>query len=121
MKRFITILVLLLATSAAFGVYRGQDLLTYCEPRIQGTFQSEDRAGQHKEMFRAGICEGYFQATIEWYELMEVKICHSDDVTVDQSIKVAVEYIKDHPEEIHNLGSYLILKSWIEAYPCEWD
>jgi hypothetical protein len=44
--------------------------------------------------------------------------CLSDGVDNGQLVRIALKYIRDHPEEDHKLSAVLLVFSWQAAFPC---
>jgi len=45
--------------------------------------------------------------------------CEPKEASGDQLIEMTKKYLVDHPSELHNTASSLILKMLIEAFPCQ--
>lgn len=43
----------------------------------------------------------------------------AEDLSASQKLNVVLQYIKDHPETQNQSVDLLILKSFVEAYPCK--
>jgi hypothetical protein len=70
--------------------------------------------------FSSGECAGYmwaimdFNPAIKWY-------CAPEGVTLGQLIKVFLKYMDEHPEQLHEDASLMLLRSLRKAFPCkEW-
>jgi hypothetical protein len=46
-------------------------------------------------------------------------ICFPPAAGIDQLAKVAVKYLADNPEGLHDNASKLTFKAWAAAYPCK--
>jgi len=49
----------------------------------------------------------------------DLSFCLPDQVTNDQIIKIFVKYLDDHPEELHQPASLLLVTSMRKAFPCK--
>jgi hypothetical protein len=45
-------------------------------------------------------------------------ICPPEHPTADQIYRIAVRYMRDHPEETHKFTSVLIFEASAAAFPC---
>jgi|SRR4051812_25210383 hypothetical protein len=46
------------------------------------------------------------------------RFCLPDSITPTQLARIFISYAKEHPEQLDERPSYLVLTSWSEAYPC---
>lgn len=88
--------------------------------------------GNASNLGHAGECLGRLGGTVDGlslaratYSNLEKKelaqlYCSPDQgVTNDQSVRIVVKYLKDHPESLHKAESTLIILALIDAFPCD--
>jgi len=96
----------------------GNDFLRVCEPR-----------GEHSTAVD-GFCSGYANGVIDGYdwafaskqgqrnEPIKGAFCPPDEINRAQQYRVAVKFMKDHPEETHRVAVALIAEAMVAAFPC---
>jgi hypothetical protein len=114
--------VVLLASANPAGDFKltasGNDFLRVCEPR-----------GGHPAAID-GLCSGYANGVIDGYDyafgLIQAQrhepvngaFCPPDGINRAQQYRVAVKFMRDHPEETHRVASALIAEAMVAAFPC---
>jgi len=121
---FITTLLLLLPTYA-LGEVDGNALLQKCEP-IEKLY--EDPASlSSKDASGVVYCLGYLDSFMETFSFQvmakivpSVPYCMPEDQLPKKDIvKVVVDYLKNHEEELGKPAGYHIFMALREAYPCD--
>jgi|HubBroStandDraft_6_1064221.scaffolds.fasta_scaffold240177_3 hypothetical protein len=110
MARLCFILIFYLISSTAYANILGDRLKQYCA-FYPGQTESTT------------MCMGYIGGTLDTFRLFErmgTKLyCEPKEASGDQLIEMTKKYLVDHPSELHNTASSLILKMLIEAFPCQ--
>lgn len=106
---------------------KGSTLLQQC----QQTLIIFD-GGKSSSTNDAAECLGLISGTLDGLEI--ARVIYSDvakqelpdlycspeqGVTKDQSVRIVVKYLKDHPESLHKAESTLIILAYIDAFPCD--
>lgn len=111
MKLLAVLCLSLWASSAIAGFKTGNQLLAECEGTVGGAID-------------LGICLGYLTSVIDTAETLVARqvtprqFCMAEGVTGGQLEKVAIKYLKEHPERLHFSGSSLALDAFEIAFPC---
>ncbi|NNB49528.1 Rap1a/Tai family immunity protein [Pseudomonas fragi] len=105
---------------------KGSQLLQQC----QETLLIFD-GGTSKHPADAARCLGTINGTVDGLDIAnsfysdQVKkdlppvICWPDEaVTKDQSVRIIVKYLREHPEKLHMGNSLLITLALVSAFPC---
>lgn len=77
------------------------------------------------EPIRGMFCLGFMAGTMDTLEVLSAaaefpKIaCKPKDVTITQLRKIFIQFTSEHPEELHNSASSIMLTALVEAFPCE--
>jgi Rap1a immunity proteins len=83
--------------------------------------------GQHPadrgEALKAGVCMGFIDgwlqlATMIKSQLSEELFCPPKGVTNRQVIDIAVKYMNDHPEKLHQPAAQILYDAVSDAFPC---
>lgn len=90
----------------------GNDVLNYC---------TADRETQ-----QYGYCVGYVASAIDthttwwasWMMLRKPMICMPRGRTDGQLALIVVKYLKEHPEDLHRDGGWMVLSALMKAFPC---
>ena len=79
--------------------------------------------------FDAGHCAGFIEGVINTQQFLEVadqnhakgfpqRFCLPENVTNDQTLKVFLKFLNDHPERLHESAVVLLIESLAQAFPC---
>jgi hypothetical protein len=86
---------------------------------------NELRNDAHKGGESFSFIHGFIEGTISGFGLCALAstnknpFCFPKGVTQGQTINVVLKYLDDHPEELHEPASILILKAVKTAWPCK--
>lgn len=68
------------------------------------------------------LCIGFIIGVADTYEFFSNgqarAVCLPPNVTVQQIRDVAANYLNDHPDVRHYSAESIVLKAWMEAFPC---
>jgi Rap1a immunity proteins len=106
--------ILLLPGFGTSEAVSGGDLLDHCND---------------KSTFHHGYCYGFIQGTIEYnaladYVLLEKKMlkspknCIGSGVSLEKSVEVVIEYLKNNSGKLNQHAGNLVLLAIDEAFPC---
>lgn len=103
-------------------------------PAIEKLYaQASDVQGGFTGLFLADVCSdkgetdifciGYLKGFSEMHTYSTVTgghefFCVPETVSVRQMQLVFLKYAENHPEELHNIGSIVLLNSLTNAFPC---
>jgi hypothetical protein len=113
---FIGVIFLLIGASAKAEELRndGHALLQDCTEALK-----ED---QNKDSLKVMWCYGYLKGIGDMRALNTMVSvppdCTPQKVTIGQMTRIVVEYLQDHPKELHYLSASLVVKAITEAFPC---
>lgn len=125
MKRMIAAALLMLWAQAGWcaelmprtvDFLTGNELLTQCG----------DGSDSHLTSTAGGLgCLGYVAAASDTHDIwvfwghLPRQMCIPNGVTAVQLAQVSVKFLKEHPEELHNSASSLLLHALKKAFPCQ--
>ena len=108
----------------------GKDLLNACKALIEGPESISNSSLQAKLdwLSESEFCYGYVRGVVEWngyYEkwlenvLIKPIFCIGENqVEIDQLVQIAINYMNDHPEELHKKGIAILESAFSQAFPC---
>ena len=115
--------VLVLAAAAGFGLPAhadGKSLLARCE-------QAERLLYEQKidDPVNAGFCLGYIGAVRSALQILNSELAPGkraclprEGVDVGQAIRVAIRFLRDHPQRLPENEAALVIEALRAAYPC---
>ena len=78
---------------------------------------------------RAGFCIGIVEGVGSTTALLvsgddsidhTYRVCFPEDgITTPQAVRVVVNYLVNHPKELHHMDVMLVMAAFLDAYPCE--
>jgi len=122
----------------------GNGLLDYCgEVVVQLDSHGTPKSNEDAEL-KFGWCVGYLQATHEqitnwrttvgiqrmaegkdkpappylWADTNFVNTCIPDEASIGQLARVLVKWLREHPERLHELKSFLVIEALRDNFPC---
>ena len=120
MKKFVLLFVaafLAFSSSSvmAEGFVDGREILGPClQARDKMTTASHD----------AGRCFGFLSGVADLYDIMtseglvKPSYCPPVNVSLIRMINVVVNYLQQHPEDLHYSASSLVMAAYADAFPC---
>ena len=91
----------------------GNELLSYCEVNLEIDVT---------RLAESGYCIGLVAGVQYVSELPDTpsyrRVCRPPGATLGQSVRVAYNWLEDHPERLHENNSILIVEALREAFPC---
>jgi len=113
--RMVGVLALALAAGVAnaAGLWNGQQLAEMCE--FDEAVQKGTARGP--EIYLGGQCMGFIVGVAEVFndEMKVIDIPESE--TYEAIIRVVREYLKEHPDELHESAKLLAFRALVKAYP----
>jgi len=87
--------------------HSGNDFLAKCE-----SFPEPDS-------WMHGFCRGYVLGVSDGMQMVTPALmCPAEHVTQGQFYRIAVKYLRDHPEKTDKYTSDLMFEAWAAAFPC---
>jgi hypothetical protein len=112
----------MLAGSDAPSVSFGNDYLQRCKVFTESNVQEQAAAAQDSaiEDFQLAYCAGYTEGLQQMLLLSQARklVCLPEGVQTVQIGRVITKWIKDHPEEAHELTVVLAREALTKAFPC---
>ena len=120
-------LLLLVIVAPAFADQTGNDVLRRCQTTVR---YYEKSGGPTGELFDAGWCPGWVNAALslnglhhEWGKFVKeepglMQFCTPDGVTVIQAVRILVNYLSEHPDQLHEDGMGLTIAALKASFPC---
>ncbi len=118
MKHLLIFLFICFASSLAVAqsaenIRDGNHLLRRCQASIavtdRGSWEDEHEA------FDAGFCHGLIEGVL----YASSSVCLPDGVTGDQTVRVVIKFLQDHPETLNKDETTLVKAAFTKAFPCE--
>jgi len=100
----------------------GNKLLSDCKPVTMGGSIAKDN---YKVIVDGGFCLGYITGVNSTSEAIlthfkfPLLYCLPKGIDNIQLVRVIVKYLENHPEELPNKSTLLVLAALKEAFPCE--
>jgi len=100
----------------------GSGLLENCQAYLK--FQSGSSPGGYVNGVQNGMCVAYVQGVIEtgqiWHEVVGLETYCLPEISAssDQFIRVVVQYLENHPADLHHTAAALVQRAFMEAFPC---
>ena len=94
----------------------GNEFLNDCEK-----FFKDENEGQA----RTGYCLGFVASVVDTHSTfvgwgkLEKYFCLPESVTQGQLPRIVYKFLKEHPEDLHQVASGLIVRALYNAFPCE--
>jgi len=67
----------------------------------------------------AGMCFGYVNGVTDMMiALVPNATCPPQGVLLDQTTRIVIKYLADHPEELHEPGAAIVMSALAKAFPC---
>jgi hypothetical protein len=122
------------ALHAEGSFYTAREFVQMCE--LYDRYQSAG-TDDSVEALRLGICLGYFRGvhvTYQLYELLSDRsqattrtatrrasalVCIPERATIEETVRVFLKYMKDHPEKLDEGADLMILEALAGAFPCK--
>jgi hypothetical protein len=109
-------LCLLVAALASYG-QTGDNLQKNCRAALALS------NGQAANLYDAGICTGTVKGAMDMAASYKKAadanmICFPEGVTTGQNIKIVMEYLENHPQELQKRQGSLIYVALRDAFPC---
>ncbi len=112
---------------AAGDTNDGNYLLTTCTAALKMTDDGINTVSGGDQI-KGTYCVGYISGIKDMlYAVVELSksqgqtptVCMPEDgIGNGQALRIVVKFLKDHPEQLHNSGITLVLKSLQQSYPC---
>ncbi|MDT8281728.1 MAG: Rap1a/Tai family immunity protein [Gammaproteobacteria bacterium] len=126
MKKIALLLTVFLLPSVSYAV-DGNELLSNCSKAIKVSDGAEILSSDY---FGVGTCMGTIRGIIDAGNIINTSAtqrCYSKqdvycvpvEVSTVQATRVVVKYLKDHPEDLHQRDTRLIVTALTEAFPCK--
>lgn len=110
------------------NVNDGNALQRECSAALQAAADRAERPDDADDMdagFDTGQCLGLVSAVWHTHMLMvdefsgDVAFCPSRSISTGQMARVVDDYLKQHPRELNEWDTVLIMRAYIDNYPCQ--
>ncbi len=126
MKKIALLLTILLLPSVSYAG-DGNELLSNCSKACKAS-DGEDVSSFN--YFGMGTCMGTIRGVIDAGEIINISAesrgytkqnlyCVPVEMSTVQATKVVVDYLKAHPEDLHQRDTTLTVLALMEAFPCK--
>jgi len=125
------------ASALGFSAIDGNVMLKNCKawvslldnPHFQGQDNPDNlRAISHGDMVDGASCVGYVMGVVDDHFSCQINekspvdptkhFCLPDGVTPNQTVRVIVKWLEDHPARLHEKAIGLVLTALRENFPC---
>jgi Rap1a immunity proteins len=117
-----------MAESDSSNANTGEQVLTECKQAMNFLDEGSDILQKDNAVADVGLCLGYLSGfrdshTADSLIINRIKpglnfYCMPDSVTPGQMARVVVKYLSDHPEVLHKSRPFVVLDSFMKAFPC---
>ena len=95
----------------------GNDIRDWCQVTLK-----ENQRGPWTDVdtHHAGFCQGFVYAILVLGDALPepIRCCHPKEATLEQSIRVLLKYLNEHPDLTHEDAVHLSLLAFKAAWPC---
>ena len=122
MKKIPTIILLIsiFVSSTAFagvGYTDGNKILSACSELSKLLHYNFEL-----DSFEAGRCWGYITASTDTFKVMKYGssriVCIPEEKGVSDYVRIVLDYLNEHPEDLEHPAFQLITKAFAEIFPC---
>ncbi|WP_367278415.1 Rap1a/Tai family immunity protein [Bradyrhizobium sp.] len=98
----------------------GNDLVSTCKMRIEA-YDTNKRMNNDQVAYNMGICDGTLIALGAIGPTLPVglRFCPPTDATVQQSLRVVINYLDAHPARLHEPFVDLTITALRDVWPCK--
>jgi hypothetical protein len=87
--------------------------------RSGNQFMATCESSRASDSLMHGLCRGYVLGLSDGMQMMTPALmCPAEHVTQGQFYRIAVKYLRDHPEKTDKYTSNLMFEAWTAAFPC---
>ena len=124
--KIICFVALLFTSLHAHGQFSGTEMLQNCQ-QAERVLDSPTGVPSHANMQQAGRCFGFMTGLEQGIEIglgaaggtdARSLFCVPQKVTYEQRLRVALLWLRNHPERLHEEASLLIATAFRDAFPC---
>ncbi|WP_425563060.1 Rap1a/Tai family immunity protein [Luteimonas vadosa] len=125
--RLIFLLFLTLPVSSQIAAASdGNELLSQCSVILEAMDGNKTGNATSREAVDATRCMSFVSGVSQTSTLYEASgkmskpsVCGPDQgITTSQAVRIAVKYLKEHPQDLHQKASMLVMYSLMDAFPC---
>jgi len=119
MRSALVAAILLFATGSSWAFDTGNEFLKECEPGTKKAFtQLSDQ-----EQLWGSACANYIRGFVGGVRVAEAAtatkmICSPPGVEVLQAMRISVQWMSEHTEQLEKSAAQLIFTSLVDAFPC---
>lgn len=128
MCRMLLLLILLAIPYSVVHAGDGSSLLINCKSAVKLLSGNVGNERDHHGLnYCAGLVNGVMATMVidgnsPSDEARKFGICHPTDkgqfLSIDQSIRVVLKYLEEHPEKLHEPDAVLVITALKTAFPC---
>jgi hypothetical protein len=94
-----------------------QELLRICTTALRQADTNSPGLTVGGMTWEWGMCTGYLMGWLSGYTWDKL-LCLPSGVTLEQLVRVVVQYVQDHPQRLHERSNGLIHDAIQTAFPC---
>jgi hypothetical protein len=117
------------ASALGSSAIDGNDMLKNCKAyvrmldtptNLQAVSHDDEVYGAHCVSYVAGVVDDHFSCQINDTSPFDPTkhFCLPDGVTPNQTVRVIVKWLEDHPARLHERAIGLVLNSLSDSFPC---
>ena len=115
-KRVSLLAAILFSSAASAGFYSGSALLS----ETSGYVKNKDGAATVAEALDGGMFMGYVAGVFDTFSMQGNRsICPDAGMSVGMAADAVMQYLNEHPEQLHYSAPSVIMLALTAAYPCE--
>jgi hypothetical protein len=115
-RSIIALIVIFQSSTSYGGTGSGHDYELGCRLLEPGTHLPGSKA----EATKMGECFGAIEAIYMLRRALDpsIRFCPPPRVDMGQNVKIVAKYLKDHPEQMSDDFTSLVVRAFDEAWPC---
>ncbi|CAI0815540.1 MULTISPECIES: Rap1a/Tai family immunity protein [Serratia] len=114
-KRVSFLAALLFSSAASAGFYSGSALLS----ETSGYVKNKNGSATVAEALDAGMFMGYVAGVFDTFSMQGNRsICPEAGMSVGTASDAVMQYLNEHPEQLHYSAPSVIMLALTAAYPC---
>jgi len=126
-KKSLCLVVVILCGMTSGVAADGNDLLKSC--KAAEYFLNEGKFRKDGDQIAVGFCMGIVEGVGSTMALLvsgedaldhTYSVCFPEyGINTPQAVRVVVNYLVNHPKDLHHMDVMLVMAAFLDAYPCE--
>ena len=128
MKKILLCLVVVIPCGmSSIALADGNKLLEYC--KAAEYYLNEGQFNKDGDQIKVGFCMGIVEGVGSTMDILSkdealnnmYRVCFPEyGISNRQAVRVVVNYLSNHPKDMHHSDVMLVMVAFLDAYPCEY-